>query len=155
MRRIAILALTAGTIATLAPATADARSLSHAKAHGKAIKAVRALCRSMDTCTAWGVDRSCYRISRRTFECDFSIWNDDIAVRCDDTIRIYRIRYGVTFRYPYKADCVSEAPSEPLPPPPTTDDFGDGSGHIGLCRDGTLSDSIGRQGACSHHGGVA
>jgi len=38
---------------------------------------------------------------------------------------------------------------------PTTEDFGSGSGHIGLCSDGTLSDSVGRQGACSHHGGVA
>jgi hypothetical protein len=38
---------------------------------------------------------------------------------------------------------------------PTTEDFGSGSGSVGLCNDGTLSDSIGRQGACSHHGGVA
>lgn len=37
----------------------------------------------------------------------------------------------------------------------TTQDFGSGLGRVGLCRDGTLSDSIGRQGACSHHGGVA
>jgi hypothetical protein len=37
----------------------------------------------------------------------------------------------------------------------TTEDFGRGQGRIGLCEDGTLSDSIGRQGACSHHGGVA
>jgi hypothetical protein len=37
---------------------------------------------------------------------------------------------------------------------PTTDDFGTGTGSIGLCNDGTLSDSIGRPGACSHHGGV-
>jgi hypothetical protein len=39
--------------------------------------------------------------------------------------------------------------------PPTTEDFGSGKGSIGLCEDGTLSDSIGRPGACSHHGGVA
>ena len=39
--------------------------------------------------------------------------------------------------------------------PPTTEDFGNGQGSIGLCEDGRLSDSIGRQGACSHHGGVA
>ena len=38
---------------------------------------------------------------------------------------------------------------------PTTEDFGSGHGSVGLCEDGTLSDSIGRQGACSHHGGVA
>lgn len=37
---------------------------------------------------------------------------------------------------------------------PTTEDFGSGSGTVGLCADGTLSDSIGRPGACSHHGGV-
>jgi hypothetical protein len=37
---------------------------------------------------------------------------------------------------------------------PTTEDFGNGRGSIGFCNDGTLSDSIGRQGACSHHGGV-
>jgi hypothetical protein len=47
---------------------------------------------------------------------------------------------------------------QPLPPldesAPTTEDFGSGSGTIGLCADGTLSDSIGRPGACSHHGGV-
>jgi hypothetical protein len=38
---------------------------------------------------------------------------------------------------------------------PTTEDFGSGQGSVGVCEDGTLSDSIGRQGACSHHGGVA
>lgn len=37
---------------------------------------------------------------------------------------------------------------------PTTEDFGQGSGSVGTCADGTLSDSIGRPGACSHHGGV-
>ena len=37
---------------------------------------------------------------------------------------------------------------------PTTEDFGSGSGSVGRCADGTLSDSIGRPGACSHHGGV-
>jgi hypothetical protein len=37
----------------------------------------------------------------------------------------------------------------------TTEDFGNGSGSVGLCNDGTTSDSIGRPGACSHHGGVA
>lgn len=36
----------------------------------------------------------------------------------------------------------------------TTEDFGSGRGGVGLCADGTLSDSIGRPGACSHHGGV-
>jgi hypothetical protein len=40
------------------------------------------------------------------------------------------------------------------PDVPTTEDFGSGSGSVGFCRDGTLSDSIGRPGACSHHGGV-
>jgi hypothetical protein len=42
----------------------------------------------------------------------------------------------------------------PVFDPPTTRDFGSGSGSIGTCADGTLSDSIGRPGACSHHGGV-
>lgn len=37
---------------------------------------------------------------------------------------------------------------------PTTRDFGSGSGSVGRCSDGTYSDSIGRPGACSHHGGV-
>lgn len=37
---------------------------------------------------------------------------------------------------------------------PTTEDFGSGSGSIGQCADGTYSDSIGRPGACSWHGGV-
>jgi hypothetical protein len=37
---------------------------------------------------------------------------------------------------------------------PTTRDFGSGSGSVGRCSDGTFSDSIGRPGACSHHGGV-
>jgi uncharacterized protein DUF3761 len=63
------------------------------------------------------------------------------------------------------------APSEPITPEPinpddysdhdgtyngapTTQDFGDGAGSVGLCADGTYSDSVGRQGACSHHGGV-
>ncbi|HMJ36777.1 MAG TPA: DUF3761 domain-containing protein [Baekduia sp.] len=37
---------------------------------------------------------------------------------------------------------------------PTTEDFGNGQGSVGQCADGTYSDSIGRSGACSHHGGV-
>lgn len=37
---------------------------------------------------------------------------------------------------------------------PTTQNFGDGTGTVGACADGTLSDSIGKSGACSHHGGV-
>ena len=37
---------------------------------------------------------------------------------------------------------------------PTTRDFGSGSGSVGRCSDGTYSDSVGRPGACSHHGGV-
>ena len=47
--------------------------------------------------------------------------------------------------------------SEPLPAlprRPTTQNFGQGTGRIGTCRDGTTSDSIGRSGACSYHGGV-
>lgn len=40
------------------------------------------------------------------------------------------------------------------PDSPTTEDFGEGTGSVGPCEDGTLSDSIGRPGACSHHGGV-
>lgn len=40
------------------------------------------------------------------------------------------------------------------PGDPTTEDFGTGSGSVGQCADGTYSDSIGRPGACSHHGGV-
>lgn len=56
-------------------------------------------------------------------------------------------------------DPYDDAPEEPVVPPeygdaPTTQDFGSGKGSVGLCADGTLSDSIGRQGACSHHGGV-
>jgi hypothetical protein len=38
--------------------------------------------------------------------------------------------------------------------PPTTEDFGQGHGYVVECTDGTLSDSGGIQGACSHHGGV-
>jgi Protein of unknown function (DUF3761) len=38
---------------------------------------------------------------------------------------------------------------------PTTQNFGSGQGSIGQCRDGTYSDSVGRQGACSYHGGVS
>ena len=37
---------------------------------------------------------------------------------------------------------------------PTTEDFGSGRGSVGYCADGTLSDSVGIQGACSGHGGV-
>ncbi len=37
---------------------------------------------------------------------------------------------------------------------PTTEDFGEGNGYVVECVDGTLSDSGGIQGACSHHGGV-
>src|SRR5262249_26107340 len=44
-------------------------------------------------------------------------------------------------------------PSTDYPDAGTTGDFGSGSGSVGACADGTLSDSIGRPGACSHHGG--
>ena len=37
---------------------------------------------------------------------------------------------------------------------PTTEDFGSGNGYVVECEDGTMSDSGGIQGACSHHGGV-
>jgi hypothetical protein len=47
-----------------------------------------------------------------------------------------------------------DASSDPATAAPTTEDFGSGSGSVGQCADGTLSDSIGRPGACSHHGGV-
>lgn len=36
---------------------------------------------------------------------------------------------------------------------PTTEDFWSGNGYVVECQDGTLSDSGGIQGACSHHGG--
>ena len=35
-----------------------------------------------------------------------------------------------------------------------TQDYGNGNGYTVVCADGTLSDSGGIQGACSHHGGV-
>jgi hypothetical protein len=35
-----------------------------------------------------------------------------------------------------------------------TEDYGSGNGYTVVCADGTLSDSGGVQGACSHHGGV-
>jgi hypothetical protein len=35
-----------------------------------------------------------------------------------------------------------------------TEDYGNGNGYTVVCADGTLSDSGGIQGACSHHGGV-
>jgi hypothetical protein len=35
-----------------------------------------------------------------------------------------------------------------------TQDYGSGNGYPVTCADGTLSDSGGIQGACSHHGGV-
>jgi hypothetical protein len=35
-----------------------------------------------------------------------------------------------------------------------TEDYGTGNGYSVVCADGTLSDSGGIQGACSHHGGV-
>ena len=55
------------------------------------------------------------------------------------------------------ADEVQPAPSYTPPSytPPMTGNFGNGTGTVGYCDDGTLSDSIGRPGACSWHGGVA
>ena len=37
---------------------------------------------------------------------------------------------------------------------PKTEYFGSANGSVGSCADGTRSESIGRPGACSHHGGV-
>lgn len=48
----------------------------------------------------------------------------------------------------------ADSSSGSTPDAPTTEDFGSGSGSVGLCADGTLSDSVGRPGACSQHGGV-
>ncbi len=45
-------------------------------------------------------------------------------------------------------------PGPSLPPVSTTDTFGSGNGYPVTCADGTVSDSGGIQGACSHHGGV-
>jgi hypothetical protein len=54
----------------------------------------------------------------------------------------------------------NEEPYEPYEPyeetyngHPTTEEFGNGNGYIVECVDGTMSDSGGIQGACSHHGG--
>lgn len=71
-----------------------------------------------------------------------------------------RIRGGagtddVPYDSPYDDSGDLPDPSVPGYDPPTTEDFGDGEGSVGTCADGTLSDSIGRPGACSHHGGVA
>jgi hypothetical protein len=52
------------------------------------------------------------------------------------------------------SNSTSDPSTDYAPDAPTTDDFGSGSGSVGQCADGTLSDSIGRPGACSHHGGV-
>lgn len=54
----------------------------------------------------------------------------------------------------------STAPAIPYTPEPTlptypatTQNYGSGNGYPVVCADGTLSDSGGIQGACSHHGG--
>jgi predicted nucleic acid-binding Zn-ribbon protein len=77
---------------------------------------------------------------------------DDVQAEYDD--------YQQLLAEPDSLDVPSDTgpdDSSTLPDPPnapTTEDFGNGNGSVGLCADGTLSDSIGRPGACSHHGGV-
>lgn len=50
---------------------------------------------------------------------------------------------------------VAVVPATPAPqstPAPTTPSS---NGHTAMCNDGTYSDAVNHQGACSHHGGVA
>lgn len=58
--------------------------------------------------------------------------------------------------YTYPAPDYTDPPPTPYPTysPPTTQNFNNGTGAIGTCADGTVSHSIGHQGACSHHHGV-
>jgi hypothetical protein len=78
------------------------------------------------------------------------------ARSCTRSRRVRECARPVTFVVSAPAVALPPASSTlGIPPAPTTTTFGSGQGSIGLCGDGTISDSIGRQGACSHHGGVA
>jgi hypothetical protein len=78
----------------------------------------------------------------------YGLDRDGDGTACDDS--------GGSYSDP-SSDYSSATPDDPSSDSPgtsTTEDFGSGSGSVGACVDGTLSDSIGRPGACSHHGGV-
>lgn len=83
---------------------------------------------------------------------------DEQTARLDDVQREYDsyadLLAPTTDQPTSPPDVPATEPQLPDVSPPTTEDFGQGSGSVGVCADGTLSDSIGRPGACSHHGGI-
>jgi hypothetical protein len=167
-RMVGVLAAFALLAVMLAvPAYADAAGwLSKGRAQAKTASVARSLYLDLDFATDYGVERasSCSRRGSSVVECDYWVGDPEGTV-CTDTLRVRRTSYGVTWTAPYESDCRSmggsTTPTRPpsyTPPsytPPTTGAFGNGQGTVGRCRDGTLSDSIGRPGACSWHGGVA
>jgi hypothetical protein len=161
----------AAVLALPTPAMA-AGWLSKTSARAKTVSVARSMWRDLDFATRYKVERAerCSRLSRSIVECDFRLYDDPNDIVCEDAVRVRRATYGLRVSFPYSTDCHSTRSTPPSyeppsysppsysPPsysPPTTGNFGSGSGSVGLCNDGTLSDSIGRPGACSWHGGVA
>jgi hypothetical protein len=135
--------------------------LSKSRAHAKTVSLARDAYLDLDFATSYSVEPS-YRCSRHGYsvvDCDWKLYGDGIV--CDSTTRVRLTSYGyLSSRFPYGGHCRSTGYSAPsyTPPsytPPTTGNFGNGTGTVAYCNDGTLSDSIGRPGACSWHGGVA
>ena len=161
-RWIGLLAAATVLAVPASPAMA-AGYLSKGGARAKTVSVARSLYLDLDFATAYGVERasSCSRLGYSVVECDYSLYGDADGMVCDHAVRVRRTSSGgLSYSFPYKADCQSTSGSTtptrpPSYTPPTTGDFGNGSGTVGYCADGTLSDSIGRPGACSWHGGVA
>jgi hypothetical protein len=171
-RWIGVLAAAAVLAVPASPAVA-AGWLSKGRAQAKTASVARSLYMKLDFATDYGVERasSCTRLGSSVVECDYSLYGEADGIVCDDAVRVRLTSYGrLTYTFPYKSDCQATGGAQrPTPPPsytppsytppsytpPTTGNFGNGTGAVGYCNDGTLSDSIGRPGACSWHGGVA
>lgn len=95
------------------------------------------------------IDAEGYDPPPASYEDDLPYYGDD------DEGSYYDPSYGDEDEDYYSYPSYGDEDEDDYGYPPTTEDFGSGRGRVGLCRDGTLSDSIGVQGACSHHGGVA
>jgi len=162
MRKLILSMLTAALVAAVGPATANAsdwvwtpeRAASALERYEPLVATGGDGAFCSGTGSAW---RSNGKRMYERFRCDVYDYSGDYLGR--GTLRVLgKSLRRYTFRYTTRrssGDAYMDGYNEGYNSAPTTHNFGSGSGTVGLCRDGTLSDSIGRQGACSHHGGVS
>lgn len=178
----AVVALCAAVVlvAPAAPANASA-FLSKSRARAKAVSVARDLYLGVDDLTGYSVESptNCSRLSAPTVKCDLELYDDMHDIQCDDAVIVSLKSHGfLSIRFPHEPHCYSVgtspappttptspttptvpttpmAPTLPTGPTPPGGVIPGGNGYPVVCADGTISNSGGIQGACSHHGGVA